>query len=148
MNKANRKGFTLAELLIVVAIIAVLVAISIPIFNDQLKKARKAVNESNGRAAYSAIMAEFINDSYVRPAMYEYDVSTGLASKCDYNTYVVTSESTPLDQRDIDITDFATVSWDREDFKTKIAKKWQIIFWGKGPGETTEKANIKPIYGD
>ena len=30
--KKNKKGFTLAELLIVVAIIAVLVAISIPIF--------------------------------------------------------------------------------------------------------------------
>lgn len=36
----NRKGFTLAELLIVVAIIAVLVAISIPIFTGQMEKAR------------------------------------------------------------------------------------------------------------
>ena len=32
MKKVNKKGFTLAELLIVVAIIAVLVAISTPIF--------------------------------------------------------------------------------------------------------------------
>jgi prepilin-type N-terminal cleavage/methylation domain-containing protein len=38
--KKNNKGFTLAELLIVVAIIGVLVAISIPIFNNQLRKAR------------------------------------------------------------------------------------------------------------
>lgn len=36
--KKNKQGFTLAELLIVVAIIAVLVAISIPIFSSQLKK--------------------------------------------------------------------------------------------------------------
>ena len=36
--KENKKGFTLAELLIVVAIIAVLVAISIPIFTAQLEK--------------------------------------------------------------------------------------------------------------
>ena len=41
--KKNKKGFTLAELLIVVAIIAVLVAISIPIFNSQLEKSRDAV---------------------------------------------------------------------------------------------------------
>lgn len=33
MKKRENKGFTLAELLIVVAIIAVLAAISIPIFN-------------------------------------------------------------------------------------------------------------------
>ena len=54
--KENKKGFTLAELLIVVAIIAVLVAISIPIFNSQLEKSREAVDISNIRAAYAEIM--------------------------------------------------------------------------------------------
>ena len=49
MKKIEKKGFTLAELLIVVAIIAVLVAISIPIFNSQLEKARKAVDMQNAR---------------------------------------------------------------------------------------------------
>ena len=42
INRENKKGFTLAELLIVVAIIGVLVAISIPIFTAQLEKAREA----------------------------------------------------------------------------------------------------------
>ncbi|MEG1314120.1 MAG: prepilin-type N-terminal cleavage/methylation domain-containing protein, partial [Anaerovoracaceae bacterium] len=32
-TKVNKKGFTLAELLVVVAIIAILVAVSIPIFS-------------------------------------------------------------------------------------------------------------------
>ena len=49
----NRKGFTLAELLIVVAIIAVLVAISIPVFTSQLEKSREAVDLANIRAAYA-----------------------------------------------------------------------------------------------
>lgn len=49
------KGFTLAELLIVVAIIAVLVAISIPIFTGQLEKARRAVDIQNARLIQSAI---------------------------------------------------------------------------------------------
>ena len=52
-KKNNKKGFTLAELLIVVAIIAVLVAISIPIFTSQLEKAREATDLANLRAAYA-----------------------------------------------------------------------------------------------
>ena len=48
-------GFTLAELLIVVAIIGVLVAISIPIFSSQLEKSRRAVDISNARSIRSAM---------------------------------------------------------------------------------------------
>ena len=51
--KKNKKGFTLAELLIVVAIIAVLVAISIPIFTRQLERARDAASVANLRSAYA-----------------------------------------------------------------------------------------------
>ena len=45
MKKKN-DGFTLAELLVVVAIIGVLVAISVPIFSQQLHKARVATDLS------------------------------------------------------------------------------------------------------
>ncbi len=57
----NRRGFTLAELLIAVAIIAVLVGISIPIFNTQLEKSRKALDMSNARNA-EAVLAAMVND--------------------------------------------------------------------------------------
>ena len=52
----NQKGFTLMELLIVVAIIAILVAISIPIFSSQLEKAR-GTDDANMRAAKSVATA-------------------------------------------------------------------------------------------
>ena len=51
MNK--KKGFTLAELLIVVAIIAVLVGVAIPVFTSQLEKSREAVDLSNLRSAFA-----------------------------------------------------------------------------------------------
>ena len=58
--KENKKGFTLAELLIVVAIIAVLVAISIPIFTSQLEKSKEAVDAANLRAAYAEVMSDYV----------------------------------------------------------------------------------------
>ncbi len=58
--RKNEKGFTLAELLIVVAIIGVLVAISIPIFTSQLEKSRDAVSVANMRAAYAEAMTAYL----------------------------------------------------------------------------------------
>ena len=52
----GRRAFTLAELLIVVAIIAVLVGVSIPIFTSQLEKSREATDIANMRSAKSAII--------------------------------------------------------------------------------------------
>lgn len=60
--KENKKGFTLAELLIVVAIIAVLVAISIPIFTSQLEKSRDATDQANIRAAIAEVSAATLAD--------------------------------------------------------------------------------------
>lgn len=60
--KKNNKGFTLAELLIVVAIIAVLVAVAIPVFTTQLKKAELATDLANVRGAYADVVAEAMAD--------------------------------------------------------------------------------------
>lgn len=60
MKLKNRKGFTLAELLIVVAIIGVLVAISIPVFTSQLEKSRDATSVANLRSAYAEASAAYL----------------------------------------------------------------------------------------
>ena len=82
-EKQNNKGFTLAELLIVVTIIGVLVAISIPIFNNQLRKARLATNQANARAAYAAWAAQYMDEGMPcrkGDTYYIYDATTGKIS--------------------------------------------------------------------
>lgn len=46
-------GFTMVELLIVVAIIGILAAVSIPLFNNALERARHGVDAANARSAIS-----------------------------------------------------------------------------------------------
>lgn len=58
--KKNKKGFTLMEMLIVVAIIAVLVAIAIPVLSNNLHKAGVAADWANVRALYADLQADYL----------------------------------------------------------------------------------------
>ena len=63
MNKIkSSKGFTLMEMLIVVAIIAVKVAIAIPTFTTSLNKARVAADAANIRSGYASVMADILTN--------------------------------------------------------------------------------------
>lgn len=56
----NKKGFTLMEMLIVVAIMVILVAVSIPVFTNQLDNAKKTTDNANIRAAKQAMLTEYM----------------------------------------------------------------------------------------
>ena len=78
-NKANnKKGFTLAELLIVVAIIGILVAISMPILTSRLNDARTNTNEANERAAKAVAVAEFLGETKTSDVDYYFDADAGV----------------------------------------------------------------------
>ena len=63
--KRNR-GFTLMEMLIVVAIIAVLAAIAIPVFNGSLHKAKVAADMANVRAYYAELQIDYLTTGEFR----------------------------------------------------------------------------------
>lgn len=85
--RGDKKGFTLAELLVVVAIIGILVAISVPLFTAQLGKARKATNEANLRAAKIAAVADYMtNDEGAKADIkYSYNIAAGTVTNASEN---------------------------------------------------------------
>lgn len=131
----NNKGFTLTELLIVVAIIAVLVAISIPIFTGQLKKTRLATNQANARAGYAAAMVKKIenknepkvdeDEDYIVEG-YIYDVESGIAEYDPNPSSDGTSK--PIQEWEFGLT----IGKDKYGNPMKagdgVATKWYIVF--------------------
>lgn len=71
MGNKERNGFTLAELLVVVAIIGVLVGVSIPVFSGQLEKAREATDLANVRAAYAEVMSDAATETKTAGSTYD-----------------------------------------------------------------------------
>lgn len=59
--KMNKKGFTLIEMLVVIAIIAILVAIVIPVVGNSTAKAQAATDAANLRSAQAALQIAVLN---------------------------------------------------------------------------------------
>lgn len=59
--REDRGGFTLAELLVVVAIVAVLVAIAVPVFTSSMDSANKATEDANIRSVRAAGATEILS---------------------------------------------------------------------------------------
>ena len=121
--RSSKKGFTLAELLIVVAIIGVLVGISIPIFSAQLRKSKVATNQANGRAAKAAAVADYLDNAYTVAKVYEYNVANGtIAVKDDAAT---ADTNTPADN----VADTIKVSIDADGSTVTVDQGGATIYW-------------------
>ena len=64
MKRNNKKGFTIVELVIVIAVIAILSAVLIPTFGGVTESARKNAALQEAKNAYTAtITAEILDDA-------------------------------------------------------------------------------------
>ena len=64
IKKKDNKGFTIAELLIVVAILAVLVGVAIPVYSIQLEKSKESTDAANIHAKYELVLSEVMSGNY------------------------------------------------------------------------------------
>lgn len=65
MKKMNKKGFTIVELVIVIAVIAILAAVMIPTFGGMIDKANASNALQNAQNAYKNALIEVMADGVV-----------------------------------------------------------------------------------
>lgn len=91
MKRNNKKGFTIVELVIVIAVIAVLAGIMIPTFGNVIDNANKSAAQQGARNAYTQCYAADLADGVIdgttdgttavtAPADCTYTVSGGVAT--------------------------------------------------------------------
>ena len=84
--KKNQKGFTLVELMIVVAIIGILAAVAIPKFADMLEKSREGATKGNLSSLNSGISLYVSDNQGVAPGTL--DTSTYTTGGATYPAFV------------------------------------------------------------
>ena len=118
MKKRNQKGFTIMEMLIVVAIIAILAAIAIPTFNSALTKSKEAADVAKIRAAYAEMMMDYMMDNKQLTAEQIKDKIGTLNSKnlLTVGNDTITYKATKLENsKETDTTKKNTFTWSIKD---------------------------------
>ena len=79
MNKKNRKGFTIVELVIVIAVIGILATVLVPTFGTVIEDAKKSAVLQEAKNKYTTVYAADIADGVLGDK-----TSDGLAASGDF----------------------------------------------------------------
>ena len=85
MKKNNKKGFTIVELVIVIAVIAILAAVLIPTFTGVTEKAQKSAALQNAENAWKEFQGEYADkmdkvqdfDGAIKSGDYFFEITDG-----------------------------------------------------------------------
>lgn len=106
LEKKNQKGFTLIELMIVIAIIGILAAIAIPQFSAYRKRGYNASALTDAKNGYTAAQAYFV------------DNPTGTPTVANLNSYGLTTSTGVTVTTGGDATNVAVVGYHSSGDKT------------------------------
>jgi len=135
--KKSKKGFTLAEMLIVVAIIGILVAIAALAISNSLERAREAVDLANIKSAFSELTEYVINNN-------DSDLPAYINKKTGYYyTYVkVTQKQKNWQSKNIELSNGKAVvngATINADFSKNTDRAYKITVY---TNTTEERTNI------
>ena len=94
MKKMNKKGFTIVELVIVIAVIAILAAVMIPTFSGIIEKANASAAQQKAGAIYKEIYAIDLSDGHFDGKEFTTTINTAAyAETGETVTYTVNADT-------------------------------------------------------
>ena len=105
MKKMNKKGFTIVELVIVIAVIAILSAVLIPTFSGVVGQAKETARLADAKAVYQEYVAAALAGTDAATLAVYVDDNGTTDDKTD-DLYVVIKNGEVVDEKSINKTTF------------------------------------------
>ena len=120
MKHTKKKGFTLIELVIVIAVIAILAGVMIATFSNVVEKAQKSADLQEAKAMIDAAYVNYLTEKNAAPTYVKFDVnSEGKLTNVDFagtatEGYTALSDYTATANKTLGTKSTVVFVWDTE----------------------------------